>query len=257
MSKLSNFLCLSGLPLCRLAEFTILPFVVLMFMEGSDLFPTLGQSFTSIIVWYIFKSSDKQPYLCILEETPMSCHLPLYMQLSFLNHATMDKLQLTGQNLGRVFNSRSSCMCYALVLHWIKMAKLKVENSAQTTLALALPDATYFQVSFWYTVIADHSGINFSWLLHLAEFTTLTLALMITQESDFFPAISQSFTSKLCQWFSSEHQIYCHSCSFWNNLYMAFAFTILSTGRIYHFVICGIDAHRAIRPFSSSHSIIH
>jgi hypothetical protein len=31
--------------------------------------------------------------------------------LSNTLHAAMDKLQLTGQNLGRVFNSRSGCVC--------------------------------------------------------------------------------------------------------------------------------------------------
>jgi hypothetical protein len=52
----------------------------------------------------------------------------------------MDKVQLAGQNLGRVFNSRSGCMCARhLFCHEAKRAQVKVENSAQTTFRL-FPD---------------------------------------------------------------------------------------------------------------------
>jgi hypothetical protein len=46
----------------------------------------------------------------------------------------MDKLKLTGENLGQVFNSRYvfAYVAHATVLR-TKAAKLKVENSAQTT----------------------------------------------------------------------------------------------------------------------------
>jgi len=47
---------------------------------------------------------------------------------------TMDELKLTGQNLGRVFNFKCGRVClYHAVAFIIKTAKLKVENSAQTT----------------------------------------------------------------------------------------------------------------------------
>ncbi len=43
-------------------------------------------------------------------------------------------LQLTGQTLGRVFNSRSGCIsCHALTTQSTNMTQLRVENSAQTT----------------------------------------------------------------------------------------------------------------------------
>ncbi len=46
----------------------------------------------------------------------------------------MDKLELTGQNLGRVFKSRLSRVCIGHELYtFCKTAKLKVENLAQTT----------------------------------------------------------------------------------------------------------------------------
>ncbi len=57
----------------------------------------------------------------------------------------MDKLKLTGQNLGRVFKSRLSRVCAGHELYtFCKTAKLKVENLAQTTfrfspLAFELP----------------------------------------------------------------------------------------------------------------------
>jgi hypothetical protein len=52
--------------------------------------------------------------------------------------ATMDKLQLAGQNLGRVFNFRSSHLhaTHLLCFH-VKLPDLKVENSAQTTYTLS------------------------------------------------------------------------------------------------------------------------
>ncbi len=44
----------------------------------------------------------------------------------------MDKLKLTGQNLGRVFNSRLGCSCIDhAIVHITKRPNL-VENSAQT-----------------------------------------------------------------------------------------------------------------------------
>jgi len=50
----------------------------------------------------------------------------------------MDKLKLTGQNLGRVFNFACGCvcLCHAVALI-IKTAKLKVENSTQTTFSFS------------------------------------------------------------------------------------------------------------------------
>jgi len=50
----------------------------------------------------------------------------------------MDKLKVTGQNLGRFFKSKSGCayLCHAFT----KIAYLKVENLAQTTyFPLAIP----------------------------------------------------------------------------------------------------------------------
>jgi hypothetical protein len=53
----------------------------------------------------------------------------------------MDKLKLTGQNLGQVFNFKCGLAClYDAVVLIIKTAKLKVENSAQTILG-SLPSA--------------------------------------------------------------------------------------------------------------------
>ncbi len=55
----------------------------------------------------------------------------------------MDKLKLTGQNLGRVFKSRLGRVCIGHELYtFCKTAELKVENSAQTTFGLSseLPD---------------------------------------------------------------------------------------------------------------------
>ncbi len=47
----------------------------------------------------------------------------------------MDKLYLTGQTLGRVFNSRSGCMsCHAPTAQFSNTTNLRVKNSAQTTL---------------------------------------------------------------------------------------------------------------------------
>jgi hypothetical protein len=52
--------------------------------------------------------------------------------------AFMDKLKLTGQNLGQVFNFKCGRAClYHAVTVIIKTAKLKVENSAQTTFRLS------------------------------------------------------------------------------------------------------------------------
>jgi hypothetical protein len=46
----------------------------------------------------------------------------------------MDKLKLTGQNLGRVFNFKFELVCPYLAIELItKTAQLKVENLAQTT----------------------------------------------------------------------------------------------------------------------------
>ncbi len=56
---------------------------------------------------------------------------------------SIDKLQLTGWNLGQVFISRSSLLC-ALHLFWT--AKLKVENSAKQLLCFMLLGFALF----WY-----------------------------------------------------------------------------------------------------------
>ena len=50
----------------------------------------------------------------------------------------MDELKLTGQNLGRVFNFKCGRVClYRVFALIIKTAKLKVENSAQTTFSFS------------------------------------------------------------------------------------------------------------------------
>jgi hypothetical protein len=57
----------------------------------------------------------------------------------------MDKLQLTGQNLGRVFNSRSGCMCaMPFRCYEAKQPNLKLKTQPEQLLgslpiALALP----------------------------------------------------------------------------------------------------------------------
>jgi hypothetical protein len=49
-------------------------------------------------------------------------------------YQSMDKLQLTGQNLGQVFNFRNgSVRARAFSLSQSKTAQLRAENSAQTT----------------------------------------------------------------------------------------------------------------------------
>ncbi len=49
-------------------------------------------------------------------------------------HLYMDKLKLTGQNLGRVFKFRLGHVCIGHKLYtFCKTAQLKVENLAQTT----------------------------------------------------------------------------------------------------------------------------
>jgi len=53
-------------------------------------------------------------------------------------HVAMDKLKITGQNLGRVFNFKNGHVRpYLAITLIIKTAKLKVENSAQTTFRLS------------------------------------------------------------------------------------------------------------------------
>jgi hypothetical protein len=59
----------------------------------------------------------------------------MYYMIACVNaalHRIICKLKLTGQALGRVFNSRYGCdgVCHATVIQ-IKTAKLKVVNSAQ------------------------------------------------------------------------------------------------------------------------------
>jgi hypothetical protein len=51
----------------------------------------------------------------------------------------MDKLKLTGRNLGQAFNSRCghACLCHAILLI-TKTAKLKVENLSKTTFRFSL-----------------------------------------------------------------------------------------------------------------------
>jgi len=51
----------------------------------------------------------------------------------------MNKLLITGRNLGRVSNSRCgrACVCHAVILI-TKTAYLNVENSAQTNFSLSL-----------------------------------------------------------------------------------------------------------------------
>ncbi len=60
-------------------------------------------------------------------------------------HVAVDKLKLTGQNLGRVFNFKNGHVRLYLAITLITKtagnfsatAKLKVENSAQTTFRLS------------------------------------------------------------------------------------------------------------------------
>jgi len=57
----------------------------------------------------------------------------------------MDKLQLAGRNLGRVFNSRSGCMCaWHLFFYEAKQPNLKLKTMTKQLLhslpiAIALP----------------------------------------------------------------------------------------------------------------------
>jgi len=55
----------------------------------------------------------------------------------------MNKLKLTGQNLGRVFKTRLGRVCTGHEMYiFCKTAQLKVENSAQTTFRLS-------PIGFW------------------------------------------------------------------------------------------------------------
>ncbi len=75
----------------------------------------------------------------------------------------MDKLKLTGQNLGRVFNFKCgrACLYHAVVLI-IKTAKLKVENSAQTTFRFSPVSFCTLRSSYlrclWLTVLKKTRG---------------------------------------------------------------------------------------------------
>ncbi len=65
----------------------------------------------------------------------------MYYMIACVNatlYRRTSKLNLTGQDLSRVFNSRYGCdgVCHATVIQ-IKTAKLKVVNSAQTTFWLS------------------------------------------------------------------------------------------------------------------------
>ncbi len=65
-------------------------------------------------------------------------------------YQTMDKLQLAGQNLGQVFNSRSGCMCAMhLCCYEAKRPNLKLQTCPKQLLgslmwAFALPNQTVF-----------------------------------------------------------------------------------------------------------------
>jgi hypothetical protein len=108
-------------------------------------------------------------------------HIPTHDCTSFENNllTAMDKLQLTGQNLGRVFNSRSGRMCVMpLCCYEAKWANLKFKTRPKQLLgslrlAFALP--TFKQYSKWifcfmlvlvlWSVVGNisiHIGINYS-----------------------------------------------------------------------------------------------
>jgi hypothetical protein len=67
--------------------------------------------------------------------------------------AIMDKLQLTGQNLGRVFNFRSGCVHAVHLLYYgVKLPNLKLKTRPKQLLGylllhIVLPATTYLQ--YW------------------------------------------------------------------------------------------------------------
>jgi hypothetical protein len=67
-----------------------------------------------------------------------TCHL-VKISYSKLNPKySMDKLKLTVQNLGQVFNSSHGCACACQTIQLItETAKLNVENSSRTTFRLS------------------------------------------------------------------------------------------------------------------------
>jgi hypothetical protein len=81
--------------------------------------------------------------------------LPIKYDRQNFNSAVLDKLKLTGRNLGRVFKSRLGRVCTDQELYtFYRTAWLKVENSAQTTFRLS-PVSTPVQsteVFVWFFV---------------------------------------------------------------------------------------------------------
>jgi len=98
-------------------------------------------NFFRLIFTYYFLSNLLFLYICgLLPTFPMPLYETKCENDSFIfiltdrKNLIMDKLELTGQNRGRVFNYRSS-QVYS-THSWLplgKTAKLKVENSAQIT----------------------------------------------------------------------------------------------------------------------------
>ncbi len=92
-------------------------------------------------VWYI-SGALRRTYTLFY---PTPCFTFLYSVLNLISpeqlfyySSILNKIQLTGRNLGRVFNSRSGRM-HGMHLHllWSKTAQLKVENLTQTTFRLS------------------------------------------------------------------------------------------------------------------------
>jgi hypothetical protein len=88
-----------------------------------------------------------------------------------------DKRQLTGQNLGKVFNIRSGLhVCYVLL--WSKTAWLKVENLTQTTfrfspVSFCAPQCYTLSLLCW--VLWRRKRVNFNSLWALSFHVALTL----------------------------------------------------------------------------------
>jgi hypothetical protein len=78
----------------------------------------------------------------------------------------MDKLQVTGQNLGRVFNSRSGCMCARLLrCHETKLPDLKLKTRSKIILDYLLINIAHPDTAWLFATVVAKDELTLATLM--------------------------------------------------------------------------------------------